>query len=258
MKTTLLQKPGPLTAPHFASNLEKAISDLKGELSATAKLTGATRKGWAKVEILGDDEEIVGELVRREYGTAHVDLQEVEMQGVYDCVTAKSTNDEMQLDFGIETPRLVNATIPLPTLRAQLADGRPIAYREIIENYCLVAGMKSSVRITKQTPERIEAWLSDEQIERFSDWVKTGLDRIVVFDCFKQQLESTISKAQLHRDIISVQSITLTTQVALCKLGTDAIDAEVRRQTQKKRPQAIHSQTNLGTMPPMVSVDARH
>ena len=80
-----------------------------------------------------------------------------------------------------------------------------------------------SVRITGKMEEGIEGWLSDEQIGRFSDWFETGLDRIVVFDCFKEQLESAIAKAQLSRDIISVDPITLTTQVAICKLGTDAI-----------------------------------
>ena len=223
MKTTLLQKPGPLTAPQFASNLEKTIFDLKGELSATARLVGVTRRGWAIVEILGDDEEILLELVRRRFGSAHLDLREVETQGVYDCVTVGSTGDELQLDLGIETPRFLNAAIPLSTLRAQLADGQPVAYRDIIENYCLFGGVKSSVRITKHKLERVEAWLSDEQIDRLSEWVKIGLDRIVVLDCFKQQLESAITKAQLYRDIISIQPITLTTQVAVCKLGTDAI-----------------------------------
>ena len=223
MKATLLQKPGPLTAAHFTSILEKAILDLKGDLTATIRLLGVSRKGWAKVEILGKDEEILGELVRRKFGLVHLDLREVEMQSVYDCVTVGSTGDELQLDFGIETPRLLSATIPLSTLRAQLADGQPLAYRDIVENYCLFGGVKSSVRITKLRPERIDAWLSDEQINQFSEWVKTGLDRIVVLDCFKQQLEYAINKVQLNRDIISVQPITLTTQMAVCKLGTDAV-----------------------------------
>jgi hypothetical protein len=223
MKTTLLQKPGPLTAAHFASNLEKAILELKSDLSANAKFTGTTRKGWAKVEINGDDEEVLSELVSREFGPARLDLREVERQGVYDCVTVGSTVENMQLDLGIETPRLLNVTVPLSALRAQLSDGRPVVYRDIVENYCLVGGVRASIRITRRDPELVEAWLSDEQISRFSDWMKTGLDRIVVLDCFKQQLESAISKAQLSRDIISVQPMTLTTQVAVCKLGTDAI-----------------------------------
>ena len=223
MQVTLLQKPGPLTKPYFAANLEKAFSELQSDLSARAKLVGTSNKGWARVDVSGDDEEVLGELVKRKFGLAHPDLSEVDTQGVYEGVTVDSDTENMQLDLGIDTPRPLNVVIPLSALRAQLADGRPVACRSIIESYCLSAGMKVSVRITRKSPEKIEGWLSDEQIGRFSDWLETGLDRIVVFDCFKEQLESAIAKAQLARDIISIQPITLTTQVAVCKLGTDAI-----------------------------------
>jgi hypothetical protein len=223
MKVTLLQKPGPLTAPYFVSNLEKALSELKSDLSASAKFVGTSKKGWARVDVSGDDEEILGELVIREFGLAHPDLSEVEMYGIYDGVTVTSTSESLQLDLGIETPRPLNVTIPLSALRAQLADGRGVACRDLVENYCLSAGVKISARITGKWPEKVEAWLSDEQINRISDWFETGLDRILVFDCFKQQLESAIAKAQLSRDIIYVEPIRLTTQVAVCKLGTDAV-----------------------------------
>ena len=223
MKVTLLQKPGPLTAPYFASNLEKAFSELKSDLSASAKLVGTSRKGWARVDVSGDDEEVLGELVIRKFGLARTDMNEVDGQGVYDGIVVTSTSENLQLDLGIETPRPLNVTIPLSVLRAQLTDGRQVAYRSITESYCLSAGVKVSTRITGKKPEEIEAWLSDEQISRFFGWFETGLDRIVVFDCFKQQLESAIAKTQLSRDIIYVEPITLTTQVAVCKLGTDAI-----------------------------------
>src|SRR5271157_5379310 len=108
MKVTLLQKPGPLTAPYFAANLEKAFSELQSELSARAKFVGSSKRGWAQVEVSGDDEEILGELIARELGVAHPDLREVDTQGVYDGVAVDSSTENLQLDLGIDTPRPLN------------------------------------------------------------------------------------------------------------------------------------------------------
>jgi len=69
----------------------------------------------------------------------------------------------------------------------------------------------------------MQAWLSDSQMNQFSDWITEGLDRIQIFDCYKQDVESAILKAGLSRDIITVEPITLTVQSVICKLGTDAI-----------------------------------
>lgn len=49
------------------------------------------------------------------------------------------------------------------------------------------------------------------------------LDRIQVFDSSKREVEFAVRKANLDRDIISVERQTLTTQSVVCKLGTDAI-----------------------------------
>ena len=223
MNVTLLQKPGPLTTPHFGANLENEFSQLQSNLTARAKFVGTSKKGWTRAQISGEDEEIYAELLVRKFGVAHENFDEVELQAVYDGVAVDSNTEDLEVDLGIDTPHPLNATIPLSALRAQLADGRQVAYRDITESYCLSPGMKISIRITDKNPRRIEGWLSDEEINRFSDWLQTGLDRIIVFDCFKEQLESAIAKAQLSRDIISVESVALTTHVAICKLGTDAI-----------------------------------
>jgi len=223
MQVTILEKPGPLTAPFFVSNMNKALYELKSDLSATAKVAGITDKGWARVEIDGEDAEILHSLVKSRFGPAFTHFSTIENQGVYEAMVIGSSPENLQLDLGTESPRPMIVRIPLIALRAQLADGKPITCSGIAEDYCFVTGLKVSVRITQKKSETIEGWLSDVQMNRFSDWFGIGLDRIIVTDCFKQQLESAISRASLTRDIISVESSNLTTQVAVCKQGTDAI-----------------------------------
>lgn len=119
----------------------------------------------------------------------------------------------------------MNASISLRALRAQLCDGKPLSGKEIAEYYCIHSGGRLTVRITRleQDASRIEGWLADSQIELFSELIGSRLDRVQVFNCTRQRLDAALRKANLERDVISVEPITLTTHSVVCKLGTDAI-----------------------------------
>ncbi len=223
MKITILERPTEITAKNFSQRLEKALNELKTELNATATLAGFTSNGWARIGIVGEDSEILAELIAKEHGLAQPNLQEIEVRGVYDSIITGSSAHGLEFDVGLEKPVHVNCSVPASHLIAQLADGKNIQTREIIEDYCLFPGERLSVRITGKTDNKIDAWLADSQIERLSGWITTGLDRIEVFDCYKEEVEAAILKAHLPRDTISADRITLTVQSIVCKLGTDAV-----------------------------------
>lgn len=225
MKITVLQRPGQQTTRDFNANLENALSVLKGELSASTRLDGFSKKGWARIEVDGEDYEILVELIARELGRVRPDIADIEMHGVYQGVISGGAHGNVEVDIGLETPRPLGATIQLNTLRAQLADGKPLRGEEIIDSYCLFPGAKTSIRITRLELEVgiVEGWFADPQIEEFSDWIATRLDRVQVFDCYRHELELAIQRARLERDVVSVEPLTLTAQSVLCKLGTDAI-----------------------------------
>jgi hypothetical protein len=223
MKITILERPSEPTARNFKQRLEKALDELKSELKATTTLDGFTSNGWARIEIDGPDSEIMEELIINEYGLAHTDARDIEIQGVYESIITGSNAQGLEFDVGLEKPSHAKCLVPATHLITQLADGKSIPCREIIEDYCLFPGVRFSVRIARKTENEIEAWLADSQIERLSSWVTTGLDRIEIFDCYKQEVEGAIIKARLPRDIISADQITLTVQSITCKLGTDAV-----------------------------------
>jgi hypothetical protein len=223
MKITILEKPSEITARSFKQRLGKALDELKSELNATTTLDGFTSNGWARIGIDGEDSEVLEELIINEYGLAHTDVRDIEVHGVYESIITGSNTQGLEFDVGLEQPSHVKCLVPATCLTAQLADGKSIPCREIIEDYCLFPGVRFSVRIARKTENEIEAWLSDSHIERLSDWVTTGLDRIEIFDCYKQEVEGAILKAKLSRDTISADRITLTVQSITCKLGTDAV-----------------------------------
>ncbi len=225
MRITILQRPDATPPEDFADELERALSSLKDKLSASTRLIRFSSEGWAVVDVAGSDEEVLIELVRRQFGQAQTDLSEIALHGNYDGIINGCSDDSLEVDIGIERPEQLNLNVKLTALRAQLADGKPLSLGEIVEHYCLHEGTKVSIRVTcLDTREgTLEGWLADAQIEQFSTWIRTGLDRVQVFNCSRRAVESAIRRANLWRDIISVDSLTLTTHSLLCKLGTDAI-----------------------------------
>jgi hypothetical protein len=224
MLITLLQRPGKVAAKEFGVTLEETLSKLRGELSASTKPVGLSAKGWAKVEIYGEDAEVATEIISRELGRAEPDLSQIEAQenyyGIVDGVDAV-----LSVDIGIEKPSSPSVHLNMNGLRAQLCDGKPLSSNAIAKYYCIHRGSRLAIRITRLEPDTstLEAWLADSQIELFSHWITSRLERVQVFDCTRSSLENAIRRASLERDVISVEPSTLTSHSVVCKLGTDAI-----------------------------------
>jgi hypothetical protein len=225
MKITLLQKPGELEVRAFITCLQSALTTLKGPLTASARLEGFSQAGWPNLEVTGPDMEIFVELISRELGLAQTELSATNLNETYPAIVSTISKGYLEVDVGVEKPKALKVRVKPSTLQAQLADGKPLPAREILDHYCLFPQSKTTVRITKLDPHEsiAEGWLGDPQMDLFSDWVRTGLDRIQVYACSRQEVESALTRAHLERDIIALESMTLTVHSALCKLGTDAV-----------------------------------
>ena len=222
MKVTLLQRRGRTSTTAFTTTLHNSLSKLKGNLSATVELAELSPRGWAIVDIQGSDQEIFQQLIKQTFPIAISNFQTVEKHGVYGGQITRFNHD-LEVDIGVEFPDQVNVIVRLSSLRAQLTEGKPISVKEIQDAYCLFPGCKVDVRITRISHDEpiLTAWLADSQVDLFSDWIKSGLDRVMIFNCTSEQLDSAIRETRLERDIVAVESLTLTTHVVACKLGTD-------------------------------------
>jgi len=195
------------------------LQELKGELAANITFEGFSQRGWAQVNVSGEDAEIVTQLIANKFNLARTDSAS-EAAEVYEAEIHRFSEAGLSFDYG-SGPNS-NSIIPIHSLQAQLADGKDVSLRELVDCYCLYPGMRISVRVRRRS-NGFESWLSDEQTERFSQWITTGLDRIQAFDCYRQDAESAVLNAHLSRDVIAVQPLTLTLQSIVCKLGTDAV-----------------------------------
>ena len=222
MQLTILERATALTAKDFKVRLEKEIKDLKGQLTASISVDGSTKSGWTRISVTGEDNEIVAEIIANRFGLAFTEPRFLEVPGVYEAAAMGTNERGLTFDFGLD-PKRLKCIIPTSNLNAQLADGKEIPLEQLIEYYCLHPGVRISTRVTRRTDNEIEAWLSDMYMHRVEDWVTAGLDRILVFDCYKKEAESAVLTTHLSRDVVAVESETLTLQSIVCKLGTDAV-----------------------------------
>ena len=225
MKITILQRPGQYTTKDFTLNLQKALQTLRGDLKASIRINGFSKGGWATISVDDGDSEILTELIARSQGQARTAMGDVELGGVYEGIIHGEEAGVLGVDIGIESPRRVIVRITPEVLRAQLADGKVLGVEQITRDYCLFSGIRTTVRITRFEPDSrvVEGWFADNEINRLSVWVGSHMDRILVTDCFRHEVESAVRRAKLERDIVAVEPITLTAHSMVCKLGTDAV-----------------------------------
>jgi hypothetical protein len=148
------------------------------------------------------------------------------------------------VDIGVFSPKIVDATISLHHLQAQLADGRKIALRKIVELFGFCENLPLTVKILSIEEEnsRVETMLAEEQLARYRNWARSLLDRLIVLGVPIAEIESALKEAQCSRDIVDIEPLGLFEHAVVCKLGTDA--AGLIPQIGRKLPQAAFTVFN--------------
>jgi hypothetical protein len=222
---TLLEKIyGPFSQQLFESKLHSLCEDLMVE----AKVVGKTSRGWVQVELTGEDQKVAIEFLDREIGLAPVSIDKVKKFSAIRgrVIFAGEKEQELLVDIGVSSPRVYDATIPLERLQAQLADGKKLSLRRLIELFCLYDYMPLHVKLTrdvKSEEAQMEAELSETQLSRFIQWINSSLDRLIVLGATRSQVEHAIKVSGHTRDLVRVEPLGLLEHAVVCKLGTDAI-----------------------------------
>jgi len=215
---------GPYNQQLFQAKLALLCKDLEVE----AKVVGKTSRGWIQVELSGEDQKVAMEFLDREIGVAPVNIDKVKKFSAIKgrVIFAGKKERKLLVDIGVYSPRVYDATIALERLQAQLADGKKLPLQRLIELFCLYDHMPLHVKITrdmKPKQEQVEAELSETQLSKFTQWMNSGLDRLMVLGATLSQVKHAINVSGHHRDVIRVETLGLLEHAVVCKLGTDAI-----------------------------------
>jgi hypothetical protein len=205
-----------------AVNLESLLSGLK----ARARILGVDPLGWVRISISGEDENVAVRYLADNIGLCPTGLEKIRKYSTFKgYVTDPSrSKNELWVDIGLSSPSHVEAAVPLGRLQAQLGDGRKMALRTMNELFGFCENLPLHIRVTSVEFEKghVEAELSKKQQEQFADWTRSLLDRLLILGASYGEVNSTIRRAELSRDVVKVESLGMFEHAVLCKLGTDA------------------------------------
>ena len=206
--------------------LDEALRNALGDLNANVRLVETTSRGWARIDVSGEDEKIAMNLLEKDIGLCPIELHALEkFSTVKGLISALDKNrNVVSVDVGIHSPEIVDATVPLHDLQAQLVDGRKVPLGKIIDIFGFCKNLPLNVKILRIDSEegQVEASLAEKQLNQYRSWTRSLLDRLIVLGTSFQSVEWALNVNECARDIVAVESLGLFENAIVCKLGTDA------------------------------------
>ena len=208
--------------------LEPVFSTLCKALKVKLRVVGETNRGWVQIEVSGEDEVAALHFLDREVGLAPVSLRNIGKFSVVGGRVVFSGKDEtgLYVDIGVYSPETKDAFIPLRRLQIQLADGKKVPLRRLVEVFCLQNNLPLDVKLVQDVDAQkswVMAELSEAQLYQIVSWVRFSFDRLIVLGAFFPDVELAVKVSKHFRDVIRIESLGTLEQVILCKLGTDAV-----------------------------------
>lgn len=195
-------------------------------LKISTQITGTTSRGWAQITFSGEDEKVALNYLAEEIGICPTSFGNVMRFSTVRgrIMSLNSSQNGLCIDIGLFSPNIVDATISLQTLQAQLAKGRKVALRKLIELFGFLDDIPLKVKIQtlREEERRVEAELAEKQLETYRNWMDSLLDRLFVVGASYDEIKSALQNASLERDIIDVEPLGMFEHAIICKLGTDA------------------------------------
>jgi hypothetical protein len=207
--------------------LEKRLRMMLEGLDVQLAIKGIHGRGWVEASISGQDEKVALRFLRDNVGFCPSNLGEIQKFSVIGGFVADKaeSRNELRLDVGLVYPSVIDVVIPLRRLQAQLVDGRKMALSALVDLFGLCQGMPMYVRVLRVDPvaEYLEAELSEKQQRQFTRWVRSMLDRLLVFGCSIDEVWEAVKTSEVNRDIVGVEALGMFENEIVCKLGTDAV-----------------------------------
>ena len=207
-------------------SFDRMLKTMLEGLEVQVKTNGATGRGWIQVSISGEDEKVAQRLLEEKIGLCPASLETIQRFSTVKgrIMNLKNSKTELRIDLGIQSPDVVDASIQLETLQAQLVDGRKTSLAEIAELFGLCENLPFTVKIQSVNDQEksVRAQIAEKQRAQFLTWTESLLDRLLVLGTSLSQIDLAIEKAGLERDVIGIEPLGGFEYAVVCKLGTDA------------------------------------
>lgn len=214
------------TKVYRKSQLNQINDILRSKLHGLDIKTGSIEtdsRGWVKVAISGEDEKIALNYLAGEFGSCITNLRDIEKYSVLKGYVEDAAKETLYMDVGVSTPKSMDASVQLQRLQAQLVDGRKAALVKIASLFGLITNLPLTIKILSAEADRFEAELDGKQINQYTNWVESKLDRLIIVGTGRAEVESTLERAHLKRDVANIEDMGMLEHSIVCKLGTDAV-----------------------------------
>ena len=206
--------------------IEDLLNSAFEELDVEAKVLGNIVNHWVQVELSGEDEVIATSYINKKIGTCPTTLENAKNQGVLTGYISKVdiNKQELKVDIGVFEPKVIQVTIPVVKLQAQLLHNKMVDLKRIVEVFGIVEGLPITIQLMDSSSEEdfVEAELSAGEVERLVRWQMSLLDRLIVLGASKESVSLVLERTRLNRDVIDVEERGLFVHALTCKLGTQA------------------------------------
>jgi hypothetical protein len=200
-------------------------SKIKG-LNVQTEIRGTTPRQWIQITVSGEDEKVALHYLANEIGLCPTRLEDIERFSTIKghIMAMDNSRGELYVDIGVFSPKIIDASIPLQSLQAQLVDGRKVALKKIAEVFGFCEKLPLTIKILNIDKEKnhVKAMLSENQLNHYRNWTKSLLDRLIILGSSIYEVRSALTRAGLNQDVLNVEPLGLFEFAVMCKLGTDA------------------------------------
>ncbi|MGB9740715.1 MAG: DUF2110 family protein [Candidatus Bathyarchaeia archaeon] len=198
-------------------------SKLKG-LRVKTQICGTNLNNWVQASISGEDENVALRYISEDVGTCPNTVEEIKKFSEMKGYIASINKDEIMLDIGVSQPDL-KVKLELQHLQAQLVDGRKVALKKLAELYGFCEGLPLIIKVlsVNEKENSVEATLSERQLDMYSKWIKSLLDRLIVLGATREEITLGLKVTKCTRDVVEIEPLGLFEHAVTCKLGTSAV-----------------------------------
>jgi hypothetical protein len=203
---------------------QREITSLTAELDICINRITNDKRGHISLEITGEDEEFVSNIVSKEFGLIPT-FQEITSESTrfgY-LIDVGKIGYGLYTDIGIKNPKYIDPLIPLHRLREQTRMLKH-SVRFISKSLVLVEHLPIEIEIKNidQIHQKIEAQLAPSNVTRINQWINDDHERLLVFGTTERLLKNTLTKTNHIQDIYEFEKLGNFEYALRCKRSTHA------------------------------------
>lgn len=212
---------------NLEQSLKGYIRAFLGNLNISSITIMESSKRFVKIKLIGEDSWVGKKFLEQELGTI-ITWEDIRERMVFRGFIKKITDKSFIIDIGISSNNeIFYGSLDFNSFIRSIVKKKVNANKEIIKLFGIKQYFPLFVTVKKHEPinekmRLLPVELAEKSIKLFRFWIRSRLDRLIVYGSTRTQLENAIKKSGHLRDIVSVERLGFLEHALVCKWGTSA------------------------------------